>query len=353
MREALAAAREAVNDCLAVATWSLSGHDLIDALDAAHAVQQKVNALVLGLVREVDGSGLAREQGAMSTAAWLRSRLRLSVGAARLLVGDAERLDSGPPAVRDAVAAGVVSVEQARIIIRTVDTVRSEAGAVATDKAVGLLLDWSGEFDPDGLRTLTRRILDHVAPEMAEDAQRRALDAAEKRDQRDRYLTLSPQSAGRVRLSGLLDAEAGALLRTVLDPLTRPYGLHDERTPGQRRHDALADVCRVALRTHDLPETAGEPAQIVVTTNYDLLAGELGAGTLDTGQELSAETVRRLACDAQILPAVLGGHGQVLDVGRQRRLFTGSVRRALVLRDRGCAFPGCDRPPGASPPPIT
>jgi Domain of unknown function (DUF222) len=66
---------------------------------------------------------------------------------------------------------------------------------------------------------------------------------------------------------------------------------------------------------------------------------------LDTGQELSAETVRRLACDAQILPAVLGGAGQVLDLGRQRRLFTGPIRRALVLRDRGCAFPACDRPP--------
>jgi len=65
---------------------------------------------------------------------------------------------------------------------------------------------------------------------------------------------------------------------------------------------------------------------------------------LDDGGHLSPATARRLACDAGILPAILGSRGQVLDLGRQRRLFTGPIRRALVLRDRGCAFPSCDRP---------
>ena len=83
----------------------------------------------------------------------------------------------------------------------------------------------------------------------------------------------------------------------------------------------------------------------MVTTQFDVLTGQLAAGTLDTGQTLSADTVRRLACDAAILPAVLDGAGQVLNVARQRRSFPAAIRRALVLRDRGCAFPGCDRPP--------
>jgi Domain of unknown function (DUF222)/HNH endonuclease len=343
---ALGRAREAVDDCLTVPVWTLRGQELMDCLDEAYAVQQKVMALVLGLVREVDGSGLARESGATCTAAWLRSRLRLSVGAARLLVGDAERLDAGPAAVRDAVAAGAVSVEQARIIGATVDTVHTEAGTAAADKAVGLLLDWAGEFDPDGLRKLCHRVLDHVAPQVADEAQRRAVQAAEKRDLRDRYLNVSLHDGGRVRLTGLLDVETGALVRTVLDPLSGPHGQDDDRTPGQRRHDALADVCRLALRTGDLPAGGGgETTQVMVTTSFDALVGQLGAGTLDTGERISAETVRRLACDAAILPAVLGGNGQVLDVGRQRRLFTGAIRRALVLRDGGCAFPSCDRPP--------
>ncbi|MET8359051.1 DUF222 domain-containing protein, partial [Micromonospora sp. NPDC005171] len=105
------------------------------------------------------------------------------------------------------------------------------------------------------------------------------------------------------------------------------------------------DVCRLALRTGELPEHGRDSAQIVVTTSYDGLTRQLGSGALDTGLHLTPDTVRRLACDATILPAVLSGTGQVLDVGRQRRLITGPLRRALVLRDRGCAFPGCDRPP--------
>ncbi|WP_374273181.1 DUF222 domain-containing protein [Actinoplanes sp. M2I2] len=74
-------------------------------------------------------------------------------------------------------------------------------------------------------------------------------------------------------------------------------------------------------------------------------AGTLSIGTTDTGLRLSAATMRRLACDARILPFVLGGAGQILDTGRARRLATGPLRRALHLRDQGCAFPDCDRPP--------
>jgi hypothetical protein len=113
---------------------------------------------------------------------------------------------------------------------------------------------------------------------------------------------------------------------------------------GQRRADALVEVCRLALNTGDLPVNGGDRPQVTVTIPFDLLLAQLGAATLDTGERLSPAQARRLACDAQILPAVLGGEGQVLDVGQSRRLFTGPLRRALVLRDRGCAFPGCDRP---------
>nr|MDT0663331.1 DUF222 domain-containing protein [Micromonospora sp. DSM 115978] len=94
-----------------------------------------------------------------------------------------------------------------------------------------------------------------------------------------------------------------------------------------------------------LPASGGDRPHLVVTVDFDNLVRQVGAGTLDTGARLTPAVVRRLACDAAVLPAVLGGNGQVLDVGRQRRLFTGPLRRALVLRDGGCAFPGCDRPP--------
>ncbi|MEU8420945.1 DUF222 domain-containing protein [Micromonospora sp. NPDC048835] len=345
MIDELARAESAVAACADAPAWALSEHDLTAVLDATHRLQQRLAAVQVAVVRELDGRGTAVAQGASSTAVWLRHRLRLDVSAARRLVGLAASLDVAPPAVREALASGAVSLEQARVIADTAATVSASAGAEVAGKAVGVLVEWAGQFDPTLLRRLGARILDHVAPELADAAAAAALEADAARAARDRHVTISEQSGGRLRLSGTLDAEAAALLRAVIDPLSAPAGPDDTRCAGQRRHDALADVCRLALRTGDLPENGGDPAQLVVTTDYDRLTRQLGAGTLDIGLRLTPSTVRRLACDAAILPAVLGGAGQVLDVGRQRRLVTGALRRALVLRDGGCAFPGCDRPP--------
>ncbi|MBG6063932.1 HNH endonuclease signature motif containing protein [Micromonospora ureilytica] len=345
MVEELALAEEAVAACISAAAWALTEHDLITALHAAHRLEQRLAAVKLVLVREVDGRGTATAHGASSTAVWLRGRLRLGVGAARRLVELAATLDSAPPGVRDALTGGAVDVEQVRVIGDTITTVHATAGPEAADKAVGVLVDWAAQFDASLLRKLGTRILDHVAPEVADAAADAALRAAESRAARDRHVSINEQPDGRLRLTGILDTEAAAALRAAIDPLTAPSGPDDTRTPGQRRHDALADVCRLALRTGDLPEHGGDVAQVVVTTSYDELTRQLGSGALDTGLQLTPDTVRRLACDATVLPAILGGAGQPLDVGRQRRLITGPLRRALVLRDRGCAFPGCDRPP--------
>ncbi|MEU4552312.1 HNH endonuclease [Micromonospora violae] len=345
MIDALEQAEAAVVACFDTPVWAAGERDLVAALDAAHRLEQRLAAVKLALVRELDGRGTATAQGASSTAVWLRDRLRLPVGAARRLVELAATLDTAPPAVRDALAGGAVDVAQVRVIADTVQTVHTAAGTQAADKAVGVLVNWAAQFDATQLRRLGTRILDHVAPEVADAATEAALRAQESRTTRDRHITISEQTDGRLRLTGILDTETAAALRAAIDPLTTPTGPDDARTPGQRRHDALADVCRLALRTSDLPENGGDPAQLVVTTSFDGLTRQLSAGALDTGLQLTPEAVRRLACDAAILPAILNGAGQPLDVGRQRRLITGPLRRALVLRDRGCAFPGCDRPP--------
>ncbi|WP_433118931.1 DUF222 domain-containing protein [Micromonospora sp. CA-246542] len=345
MIDELARADRTVAACADTAVWALADHDLIAVLDATHRLTQRLAAVQLAAIRELDGRGTAVALGASSTAVWLRERLRLDVGAARRLVGLAASVDAAPPAVREALTDGTVSVEQARVIADTAATVSAVAGAEVADKAVGVLVEWAGRFDPMLLRRMGTRILDHVAPDLADAADAAALAAEDARAARDRHVTVSEQTGGRLRLSGILDAEAAALLRAAIDPLSAPSGPDDNRCAGQRRHDALADVCRLALRTGELPETGGDPAQLVVTTGFDGLTRQLGAGTLDVGLRLTPDAVRRLACDAAVLPAVLGGSGQVLDVGRQRRLVTGPLRRALVLRDRGCAFPGCDRPP--------
>jgi hypothetical protein len=95
-----------------------------------------------------------------------------------------------------------------------------------------------------------------------------------------------------------------------------------------------------------LPDNGGDRPQLVITASYDVLRQRLGGGTTDTGEPVSAAAVRQMACDARILPLVFGGDSQILDAGRSRRLVTGPLRRALNARDRGCTFPGCDRPAG-------
>src|SRR5204863_3884162 len=145
-----------------------------------------------------------------------------------------------------------------------------------------------------------------------------------------------------------LDREGAAVVRAAVDPLCNPRttaGAVDGRSATQRRADAFVDVRRRSLSSGELPDNGGGRPQVVVTMDWQALRRQIGAAALDDGELLSPATARRLACDAALIPAVLGGAGQPPDVGRERRLFTGPLRRAVLLRDRGCAFPDCDRPP--------
>ena len=139
------------------------------------------------------------------------------------------------------------------------------------------------------------------------------------------------------------DEVSGETSGDVTDP--QAIAARDPRSPAARRADALTELCRRALAHGDLPDNGGEKPHLVLTMSWEQLRDSVAGGLLDTGDRLTPAAARRLACDALIIPAVLGGHSQPLDLGRARRLIDGPLRRALVLRDRGCAFPGCDRPP--------
>ncbi len=124
--------------------------------------------------------------------------------------------------------------------------------------------------------------------------------------------------------------------------------LRDPRDHGARLWDALVTTAHHALNTHLPPETHGTPARLLITLDHHTLTGDLdaaGVGTTADGTDLPPDTLRRLACDAEIIPAVLGSHGEVLDVGRLHRPVTPALWTALVLRDRHCTFPTCRRPP--------
>jgi hypothetical protein len=371
--------------CADALLWTLSDADLVTAVEQLHRLEQTLAAAKLHLIAEVDGREIPTTQRCRGTAAWLRSRLLLDAASARQLA-DLAAVLRRHPAVEAALCAGTIHVRQAAAICEAVDALPSNAdlaavvlagsdadpwtggdvgGATAADidatacsdevdplvaadvaaAAEAALLEFAGDFAPAPLRQLGARILDHVAPQVAERLDAKALERAERRAWPERGFTLSPPISGRVRVSGHLTVEDAAIVSAALDPLSSPMPDADSRTPAQRRADALVETCRLALRTGQLPDSGGEPPQLAVTVAYDPLTRRFGVGRLDSGARVSPPVVRRLACDAQLLPIVLGGAGQVLDAGRARRLATGPLRRAMVVRDRGCAFPTCDRPP--------
>ncbi|GLH96285.1 HNH endonuclease signature motif containing protein [Phytohabitans aurantiacus] len=341
MREALEQLREIAGQCAGAPVWSLPDADLVCAVRAVHDAEQMLAAVKLHLVREIDGRSLPIAQEAASTAVWLRARLQVSINTARRMVDLARVLDERP-VLDAALSSAAVNVEQAQVVAKAVHDLAGEVSPDVVDLAEKTLIAEHADQEPAVLRKLADRILAYVAPEVAEDADRRTAERDEKRAEQTRAFTLTNNGDGRFRVTGWLDAEAAAIVDAALDPLCKP---DLDRTPAQRRADALVEICRLALRTEQLPDNGGDRPQIALTVPYDVVRKQLSHGQLDTGERLTAQQVRRLACDARILPVVLGGDGQILDVGQSRRLFTGPLRRALVVRDGGCAFPGCDRPP--------
>lgn len=145
-----------------------------------------------------------------------------------------------------------------------------------------------------------------------------------------------------------LDPEGREVLEAMLGPLSAPIPTPtcpDLRTSDQRRADALVEICRRAAAAGGAAPATSKAA-VFVTVDFQDLQNRSGAGTsLLTGQLLSPETIRRIACDAQIIPVVLGTDSEVLDMGRTRRLFTPGILHAMWLRDKGCTIPGCTAPP--------
>jgi Domain of unknown function (DUF222)/HNH endonuclease len=343
---------EALDECRSQAVFGLSIDELVSCVDAFNGVAQQVAAIQLALVRQVDSLGVAAAMGATSTVAWLRDRHRISGATASRLVKLARAVDAdaGSPAA-EALAAGQVNVDQVQVITDAVAKLPAEHRTAGEEH----LIAEAKTFGPRELGRLGQRIFEVVAPDEADKQALDELERAERRAWHDRGLWLTDiPGTSKVRLTGWLDQEGAASVRAALDSLCAPRTMRrtgndtdpaDVRSPAQRRVDAFVEVCRLASACGQLPDNGGDRPQVVVTIDYDRLRQQVGAGTFDDGSHLSPAVARRLACDAGIIPAILGTTSQTLDLGRQSRLVTGPLRRALVLRDRGCTFPGCDRPP--------
>src|SRR3977135_3335741 len=160
-----------------------------------------------------------------------------------------------------------------------------------------------------------------------------------------RRLHISQMADGMYKVDGLLEPVTGAALKTAADALAKRKGPEDERTPSQRRHDALGELVNHAMDQGTLPRRNGVRPHINLTTTIEGLKNEVGAppADLELSLPISTRTLERITCDCT-MSRVLLADSMVIDVGRATRTASGPTRRALRTRDRGCRFTGCDRP---------
>ncbi|RKT82213.1 HNH endonuclease [Saccharopolyspora antimicrobica] len=325
------------------------------------AVMRAAMALQLRAIAEAEQRGIPAAQGARKTQTWVREKLNIAAGEAksRVLVArmatESTTVDGDPvpaelPAVAEAINTGAITVAHARTIINGVRRMAPVCTPDELGQAEAVLTDYARVHSPHDLATLAERVRYYFDEDNA--------FRTEEVQHVLRELHYGTDADGMTVINARLSREAGAKFRAALQPLAAPLpsedGQPDFRSPGQRNADALDALLDIALASDQLPRSGGQRPHITITINYDDLIRTLGdtekrgmPGTLtSTGQPITAATVRRLACDAEILPVVLGGDGLPLNVGRTERTAPPHLRAALLLRDGTCAFPACDRPPG-------
>ena len=157
------------------------------------------------------------------------------------------------------------------------------------------------------------------------------------------FLSRLPGGGGKLR-GRFDDAAVFDAIATVIDAHAKPLTADDDRSAGERQAEALAEVCGYVLDHGDVPECGGQRPHVNVLIGLEDLENRARAACLDFGGPVAPQALRMLCCDARVVPIVMNGQGQPLDVGRATRTIPDGLRRAIAARDRGCAHPGCGRP---------
>ena len=334
------------------------------ALALRELVRAEAQLAELRLRVLADAGDVAQETGAKDAAAWFAHATRTRLADANADLALAAALERDRPVLAAAMREGAVSLAQAHVIHRAVDALPAVVVADTITAAEAHLVAQADDFGPRELGRIGRRILDVVAPDVAEAAEAARLAALEAHAEEQTRLALRRLGDGTTRISGRVPDAVGTRLATYLEAYANPRVDRTEHPEGQgdpfrrlpyprRLGQALGQLLE-AVDPARLPIHGGDATTLVVTIPLASLRSELGeadllgAGLVPgddlTGDRITAGHARRLACTAKILPAVLGGDSLPLDLGRARRLFTPPQRKALMIRDRTCRAEGCDIP---------
>lgn len=344
--ERLRAAREAAAALPSVA-WQASGTELAEGMQALGELSAVAEGSEIAITCEaMDRGETALQSPPVSAREWVMSNhRRYAVAGASRVVQVAETCrEPRHRILRDAVLSGRVSIGTARVAITEMKMLKPHLEPEAVDSVWEGLMTLGERHDPRTVRRLREELLARYGAEGAFE------------DTEDRAARGTSLSAGREIAPGLweyllrLPRSGRAVLEAAIGPLSAPApvdGEPDLRPHDQRRAEALVAVIGRAQAAGDRTWSSTK-AQVFVTVSLEGLQRRAGGGALlgglTTGELATPETVRRWACDATIIPTVLGSRGEVIDLGRAERWFTPAQTKRIWLRDRHCTYPACDAP---------
>ncbi|ONI75166.1 hypothetical protein ALI144C_41210 [Actinosynnema sp. ALI-1.44] len=326
--------------------WQVGNRGLVAQLTASEERLRLAYSEHLRLLSELDSRGAAYELGYSSTAALLLHTLNITRAEANQRLAHAAALhdvktptgsviEAVLPLTADRLAAGEVGVGQVEVIRKFVASLEHLEPEKIT-LAEKLMVERAEEDDPNALARYGERwVRDIIDPD--------GTPPHDEESQRpERELRRHVFRDGRMEFKGRLDAETAALFEALLAPFEKRES-SETRGCAERGGDAFADVLQKAANCPDSPAHNGYKTEVAFTVSMDELMRSADNQVLP-GTRLTAGEARRIACDAHVLPVVMGGASQPLDVAVPAYVVPAHIRRGLVLRDRGCTFPSCDRP---------
>ena len=319
--------------------WTLPAAETDANLTALAALRHQIAELELRVAHQADRLDLGAAAGAADTSSYWADQTRQTKRDAKRRLQLAHALDHDHEPVREAMAAGQVSEEQAVVIVKGVDALPVEHRRDAEAHLIGL----AREHDPVALRRLAHRVLEVVAPEIAEAHELQALQRQEALAEEACRFTIADDGHGLCHGRFTLPSPVGAMLKQAVLAYAAPRHRQHSGTPKGLGHAFCEYVTRYPADR--LPQAGGVDATVVVTMTLDNLLGDSQTpALLDTGDPVTADQARKLACEAGIIPMVLGGKPEVLDLGRKKRLYDRSQRIAIRHRDQHCTSHGCEWP---------
>lgn len=322
----------------------MSTSDKAAALEALSVEINQMEALRLRLMAH--GQDVADRDACRTVAGWLETRTRTEHGPNLRSLRLGQALERRWRRTAQGLTDGTVNIAQAEAIVRALDELPEEVPAETVDRAEEHLVGQAAHFGPRALARLGRRILEVVAPEVAEDQERLALEREEARAERMTSLFSHRLGDGTTRITIRVADAVAVRLGTYLDAFTSPRrasGLVD-RLPSYQARGLAFGALLESLDPRRAPLHGGDATHLLVTISLDQLRDGLGAAGIGPDERISVGQARRLACNAKIFPVVLGGRSEILDLGRSARLYNPAQRKALALRDKRCRAQGCSIP---------